>query len=276
MKKRGLWILLLVVAGVGGYLVYTSMDKSKTDDPDDPRRDVPAIISYSIKDTSPHDTSFYTQGLVIYKGELYEGSGLLERSRLRKVDLKTGKAVREISLPPNVFGEGITILNDTLYQLTYTNELIYLYDVKDFKKLKELPLVTDTKQGWGITTDGKQLIISDGGGNLYFHAPGTLQLLRTQAVSEAGGLINNINELEYIEGYIYANQYQSPYILKIDPANGKVVGKIDFTPMINDIKARHPQVQMDVLNGIAYDAATKKIYVSGKLWPELYEIQLGQ
>jgi glutaminyl-peptide cyclotransferase len=276
MKKRGLLILLLVLAGVGGYLIYKSMNKPAENGGDDPPRDLPAIISYSVKATYPHDTGSYTQGFVIYKGYMYEGTGRENFSKLRKVDLATRKVLEEIDLDPKVFGEGITILNDTVYQLTYTSQLVYLYDVKDFRKLKEIPLVVDTKQGWGITNDGKQLIVSDGGANLYFFAPGTFQLLRTQAVSEAGSLINNINELEYINGYVYANQYQTPYILKIDPSNGKVVGKIDFTPMINDIKARHPQVQMDVINGIAYDSATKKIYVTGKLWPELYEIQLGQ
>jgi len=231
----------------------------------------PKTITYSIIDTYPHDTSSYTQGLVVYNGSMYEGTGLEGKSKLIKVDIKTGKALQQISLDNKYFGEGIVILRDTIYQLTWQNKVVFVYTLKDFKKIKEFPLNTD---GWGLTTDGKELIVSDGGSDLYFYDPPTFRLLRTQSVTEAGNLSYNLNELEYIDGYIYANQYQAPYIFKIDPANGQVVGKADLTNMWDRIKRVDPEA--DVPNGIAYDSTTKKIYITGKLWPELYEIQFGQ
>jgi glutamine cyclotransferase len=202
---------------------------------------------------------------------MYEGTGLEGRSKLMKVDIKTGKALQQISLDKSFFGEGIVILRDTVYQLTWKNKVVFVYTLKDFKKIKEYPLTTD---GWGLTTDGKELIASDGGSNLYYYEPSTFHLLRTQSVTESGSLSYNLNELEYIDGYVYANQYQAPYIFKIDPASGQIVGKADLTAMWERIKAIDPEA--DVPNGIAYDTTTKKIYITGKLWPELYEIQFAQ
>jgi glutamine cyclotransferase len=146
---------------------------------------------------------------------------------------------------------------------------VLVYTLKDFKKIKEFTINTE---GWGITTDGKNLIISDGSSNLYFYNPSSFRLLRTQGVTDAGALAYNMNELEYIEGFIYANQWQLPYIYKINPANGQVVGKINLNEAWDRIKIKDPQA--DVPNGIAYDEVTKKIYITGKLWPELYEIHL--
>ncbi len=236
-----------------------------------PHPDAPKILSYSLSNTFPHDTSFYTQGLIIYKGSLYEGTGLEGRSRLMKIDLATGKVLQQINLDEKYFGEGITIINDTLYQLTWQNKVVFMYNLKDFKKLKEFPIHTD---GWGITTDGKELIVSDGTSNLNFYEPGTFKLLRTVNITEAGGLVNNVNELEYIDGYVYANRYQTDHILKIDPVTGIVVAKIDFSNLTSQVKSKHPWV--DYFNGIAYDSSNKKIYVTGKLWPELYEVQFSQ
>ncbi|HYM94459.1 MAG TPA: glutaminyl-peptide cyclotransferase, partial [Chitinophagaceae bacterium] len=139
------------------------------------------------------------------------------------------------------------------------------------KKIKEFSINTE---GWGITTDGKELIVSDGTSNLYFYDPSTFHLLRTEEVTEAGDLSHNLNELEYINGYVYANQWQYPYILKIDPKNGEIVAKADLTDLWSRVQAKDPQA--DVPNGIAYDSATKKMYVTGKCWPELYEIQFSQ
>jgi len=228
-------------------------------------------MSDSIIATYPHDTSSYTQGLLFYKGELYEGTGLPGKSKLMKVDLKTGKALQKIDLDPQYFGEGISIINDTVYQLTWQDKLVFVYSLKDFKKIKEFPLNTE---GWGLTTDGKQLIASDGSSSLYYYDPATFKLLKTQDVTEGGSLSYNLNELEYIDGFIYANQYQAPYIFKIDPATGQIVAKADLTSMWDRIRAIDPAA--DVPNGIAYDETTKKIYITGKLWPELYEIQFGQ
>jgi glutamine cyclotransferase len=236
--------------------------------------DTPKSISYSILRTYPHDTSSFTEGLLIYNGDLFESAGEKGKSRLIKTDLQTGKVLKSIDLDSIYFGEGIAILNDTIYQLTYQEKVGFMYSIRDFKKLAEFKFSTKTEEGWGMTTDGKQIIASDGTNNLYYYEPSTFRLLRTQDVTEAGSPSFNLNELEYIDGYIYANQWQYPYIFKIDPANGQIVGKIDLSEITNRIKANYPFAEF--LNGIAYDTATKKMYVTGKRWPELYEIELSK
>jgi glutamine cyclotransferase len=193
------------------------------------------------------------------------------KSRLMKVDLKTGKALKQISLSNEFFGEGITILRDTIYQLTWQEHKVFVYTLKDFTKVKTYNLPTE---GWGITNDGTKLIVSIGNGVLNYYDPSTFTLLSKKSITEGGNDAYNLNELEYIDGYIYANQYTTPYILKIDPNSGRVVGKYDLTKEINKIKELKPDA--DVLNGIAYDETTKKIYVTGKYWPETYEIKFGQ
>ncbi len=247
----------------------TACNNQPTADDEEETSTVP-ILTHNIVGTYPHDTSSYTQGLTFWKGQFLEGTGLEKKSKLMQVDLTTGKAVRQINLPPNVFGEGITVLNDTLYQLTWQNHIVYVYSANDFKKIKEIPLNTE---GWGITNDGKNLIVTDGSSNLYFYEPSTFRLLRTQSVTEDGTPVPNLNELEYINGFIYANQYEYNYILKIDPASGQVVAKMDLTDLANRALAKNPGA--NVLNGIAYNPDTKKVYVTGKLWPELYEIQFN-
>ena len=231
----------------------------------------PQLISYSIINSYPHDTSSFTQGLVIYNGVLYEGTGEYGHSKLLQTDLTTGKIQKQIVLDDKYFGEGITILNDTVYQLTWKEKTVFAYTVHDFKKVKEFPISTE---GWGITTDGKELIVSDGGPNLSFYDPTTFRLLRKQGVMEGGSLAFNLNELEYIDGFIYANQWQAPYILKINPANGEIVAKANLQDVWNRVKAIDPFA--DVPNGIAYDPATKKIYITGKRWPELYEVEFSR
>jgi glutamine cyclotransferase len=233
--------------------------------------DAPKSIGYSILKTYQHDTSSFTQGLIIYDGALYEGTGEYGHSNLMKVDLNSGKIQKKIALDAKYFGEGITILRDTVYQLTWQEKVVFAYTLKDFKKIKEFKIDTE---GWGITTNGQELIVSDGTSNLYYYNPTTFQLLRTQSITEGGSLSYNLNELEYIDGYIYANQWQAPYILKIDPGSGTIIGKIDVTNIWTRVKAKDPVA--DVPNGIAYDTATKKIFITGKKWPELYEIELSK
>ncbi|MFT4094582.1 MAG: glutaminyl-peptide cyclotransferase [Niabella sp.] len=235
-------------------------------------------ISISVIKTYPHDTSSFTQGLVIYKGQLYEGTGGAaydavgsKYSRLLKVDLQTGKAEKAVALDTKYFGEGITVLNDTVYQLTWQEHKVFTYTLADLKKIKEFDINTE---GWGITNNGKELIVSDGSSNLYFYAPSTFRLLHTQSVTQNGDLSFNLNELEYIDGFVYANQWQQPYIFKIDPNSGQIVGRIDVSQIWDRI--RQIDRDADVPNGIAYDADSKKIYITGKKWPELYEVQLGR
>ncbi|HEY1113168.1 MAG TPA: glutaminyl-peptide cyclotransferase [Chitinophagaceae bacterium] len=229
-----------------------------------------ASLSYTVGGAFPHDTSHFTQGLAFYGDQLLEGTGNYGASKLLQLDLSTGKSTREVALPKEFFGEGITILNDTVYQLTWKENKVFAYTAKDFKKVKEFSINTE---GWGITHNGSELIVSDGSSNLYFYEPSTFRLMRTQGVTEDGSPAVNLNELEYINGHVYANQWQYNYILKIDPRSGQVVGKMDLSELHNRAKAKNPSA--DVLNGIAFNPVSKKVYVTGKDWPEIYELQFN-
>jgi len=261
--------IVLVISLVTTLVCCNGGTKPPTDDVNPPKG--PKSLTCSVIHTYPHDTSSFTEGLLFYKGALYESTGEKERSKLLKVDLKTGKPIMSIDLAKEYFGEGIVIVNDTIYQLTYQENIGFMYSM-DFKKIKEFTF--SSKEGWGMTTDGKEIIASDGTSNLYFYEPGSFRLLRTLAVTESGSLAFNLNELEYIDGYVYANQWQRPYILKIDPASGAIVAKADLTDLWNRVRAKDPMA--DVPNGIAYDSATKKMYITGKKWPEMYEIELSR
>ncbi len=236
-----------------------------------PDPNAPKSVGYSIARTYPHDTSSFTQGLILYNGNLYEGTGEYGRSHLLKVNLDNGQIEKKVKLEDRFFGEGITILNDTIYQLTWKENTVFAYTLNDFKKVKEFRIDTE---GWGITHNGQELIVSDGSSNLYYYNPSNFQLLRTQSITEGGNLSYNLNELEYINGFIYANQWLAPYIFKIDPGSGSIVGKVDLTDVWNRVKAKEPLA--DVPNGIAYDSASNKMYITGKRWPELYEIELSR
>jgi glutamine cyclotransferase len=265
-------VVLLMIALIAPF-ACNSNDGSSVNDTLVTNHEAPKIMTCSIgSKVYPHDTSSFTEGLLIYKGNMYESTGEKGRSRLIKVDLATGKALQSINLDPQYFGEGIAIVNDTIYQLTYQENVGFMYSLKDFKKLGTFKFAS--AEGWGMTTDGKQIIASDGSSNLYFYKPGTFSLEKTLPVTEAGSFVSNINELEYIDGYIYANKWQQAYILKIDPATGVVVAKADLSDIWNNVKAMDPAV--DVPNGIAYDSATKKTYITGKKWPQLYEIEFGK
>jgi glutaminyl-peptide cyclotransferase len=270
-KKITAIIAIILAVGVGIFFACKDKPKGEEENVEPP---IPSI-SYGKNKVFAHDTSFYTQGLVIYKGVLYEGTGLEGKSRLMKREMGTDKEPGKVLLNKNLdakyFGEGITILHDTLYQLTWRNHVIFMYDVKDFRLLKEIPISTE---GWGITTDGKELIVSDGSSNIIFYEPGTFKELRKLSITERGELVNNVNELEFINGSVYANRYQTSEILRIDPVTGIVTGKMNLQEISDDIRRKKPDA--DVLNGIAYDSATKKTYVTGKLWPEMYEIVIGQ
>ncbi|HTE12744.1 MAG TPA: glutaminyl-peptide cyclotransferase [Chitinophagaceae bacterium] len=245
----------------------------------------PAIIGFTVVNTYPHDTGFYTEGLEFHDGQLFESSGAGSAdsdgtkppypSAFGIVDLKTGKVDRKVTLDNAVyFGEGITILNGKIYQLTWQNHKGYIYDAKTFKKLQEF---TYPGQGWALTHDSTHLIMSDGSSNLQFIDPASItNALKAQSivgVTDNNGPVGDINELEYINGYIYANQYQTNYILKIDPSNGKVLGKLDLSSLEAEAKKKFSNAE--VLNGIAYHPETKSLYVTGKLWPTIYEIKFN-
>ncbi len=243
----------------------------------------PKNLSYNILNTFPHDTSAFTQGLQYYKGKMYESTGLPGKSSIRQVDYITGKIIQNKKLDTAIFGEGITILNDTVYQLTYQNHVVFLYKLKDLSLIKR---VNWSNEGWGMTNDGTNLIISEGSDKLYFVKPGDFKLQKVISVTDNLGPVNNLNELEYINGYIYANRYQYNYILKIDPYTGQVMARIDFTDTLKKFSkadltyltkpgstgAEHGAE----LNGIAWDSAGRKMFITGKLWPNLFEVQVNE
>jgi len=243
--------------------------------------DPPKNISYSIISVYPHDTSSYTQGLEIYDGKFYEGSGNYEKSSVRIVDIKTGKVEHKhlmgtsSSLGDNsIFGEGITIFKDKLYQLTWQSHIVYVYDVNNIDK----PIKTFnwSSEGWGLTHNATDLIISDGiTSNIYFVDPETFKIKSTLEVTDNLGPVDNINELEYIDGFIYANIYLKDYIVKIDPANGHVVGKMSLPGIIQQYAPNYKLNEGECLNGIAWDSTSKKMYITGKDWPKLFEITLN-
>jgi glutamine cyclotransferase len=231
-------------------------------------------IEYTIGDIFTHNPKLFTQGLVFYNGFMFESTGAPDHipyteTLIVKKDLKTDKDTVVISLKKSVFGEGITILNDKIYQLTYRNKNGYVYDLNSYKKVNTFTIKTD--EGWGITNDGEFLILSDGSDILSFVDPESFEYISELEVKDNGSPLKNINELEYINGYIYANIWFTNYIVKIDTKSGDVVGKIDLTDLCNKIKQYYPE--SNTLNGIAYDQQSKKVYITGKLWPHIYEIK---
>ncbi len=231
------------------------------------------VIAYTVMAEYPHDTSAYTQGLEFYNGKLYESTGDFENSSLRITDYKTGKVEKKHMMGTDkIFGEGITIFNNKIYQLTWENHMVYVYDVNNITK----PIKTFNwpYDGWGITHNATDLIISDGSAKLYFVNPDDFRLKSTIAVTENGSPVYQINELEYIDGFVFANLYQKDIIVKIDPSSGFVVGKMDFTGMKQKFFAdKIVPERTDVLNGIAYDSATKRFLVTGKRWPKMFELK---
>ncbi len=228
----------------------------------------PTNYSYKVIKTWPHSTKAYTQGLEFSDGYLYEGTGQYGESMLTKVDLKTNELVQSINLPKEVFGEGITVMNDKIYQITWKSSIGYVYDKTNLNKLYEFNYPTD---GWGLTNNGTELIMSDGSETIYFLDKEYFSELRRIEVYDEQGPILNLNELELINDLIYANIYGTNNIVAFDPETGKVIKTINLTGILKkeDIKTK-----VDVLNGIAWNAANKQLVVTGKWWPKLYHIEL--
>ena len=237
---------------------------------------VPAIpnIGYQVVKTFPHDTSLFTEGLTVHDGQLFESTGSPQelpqtRSLVGPIDTLTGKMQSKIELDKNTyFGEGIVFLKGKLFELTYKNHVCFVYDAKTFKPAGQFNF--DNNEGWSLTTDDSVLIMDDGTDKLTFIDPTTYKPIKKLQVIQNGVPRDSLNELEYIKGYIYANIWQNNTIVKIDPATGKVVGTLDLANLVFD--ARNKYSTAEVLNGIAYDKANDKIYVTGKLWPTIYEI----
>jgi glutamine cyclotransferase len=226
------------------------------------------FYTFKIIAVYPHDRNSFTQGLVYREGELYEGSGLYGRSSLRQVDLQTGEVRQILELPLQFFGEGITIWDDQIIQLTWKANTGFVYDQETFELRHQFTYPTE---GWGITYDGEKLIMSDGTATLYFWDPETLAEIGRVEVRDANGPVVRLNELEYINGEVYANVWQTNHIVRIDPTTGWVSGSIDLTGLLTAEDLTEP---VDVLNGIAYDADNDRLFVTGKLWPKLFEIEL--
>lgn len=225
--------------------------------------------SYKILNTYPHDPQAYTEGLLIENGILYEGTGQNGQSTLRKVDLTTGKVLQSVALPTEYYGEGIVSFGERMFQLTWQSHTGFVYDKATFAQLGTFSYPTE---GWGLTHDNTHLIMSDGTPTLYFIDPQTLQITGQISVTDAGSPVMKINELEYIKGEVYANIWQTDRIARIDPATGHVTTWIDLAGLL--APEERPESPDGVLNGIAYDAAQDRLYVTGKFWPKLFEIQL--
>jgi len=223
---------------------------------------------YRIVNSYPHDPTAFTQGLVFVDGTLYEGTGLRGRSTLRRVELSTGQVLQQRELPPQSFGEGVTVFHNRIIQLTWQSGLGSVYDLGSFELLREFHYPSE---GWGITHDGERLIMSDGTSVLHLLDPETYEEIGTIEVTGGNGPVPRLNELEYVDGEIFANVWLTDRIARIAPETGRVVGWVDLSGLLGEEDRREP---VDVLNGIAYDAQHARLFVTGKLWPKLFEIEL--
>jgi len=276
IMKKFYWTFIVALVLSACKDSTSSEDKNSAADTPAVSNETPAI-TYTILNALPHDKDSYTEGLLMYDGKLFESSGAPQendktRSIVGIVDPSTGNIAVKAELDRKTyFGEGITILHNKLYQLTWTNKKGFIYDLKTFKKTGEFSF--PSKEGWGMTTDGTSLIMSDGSSNLTFLDPLTFKTNRILGVTDNNGPAGNINELEYVNGAILANIYQTPYIIRIDPNTGKVLGKADFSNLVNELKIKAPDAEY--MNGIAWDSAKNKILITGKLWPNIYEVRLN-
>jgi glutamine cyclotransferase len=225
----------------------------------------PTLYTYHITHTYPHDTAAFTEGLVFDNGQLYESTGGYGTSSLRRINLENGTVQQEFLLPNQYYGEGLTVVNGSLVQLTWQNKIGFIYDKETFGLLGNFSYTTE---GWGLTYDGRSLIMSDGSSNLYFLNPTTYQRVGQVSVHDGNTPVTNINELEYVKGDVYANIWLQQKIAIINPQTGTVKGWIDLTGLYqsNDPNA--------VLNGIAYDQKTDRLFITGKDWPSLYQITI--
>ena len=228
----------------------------------------PKRFRFEVVKAYPHDPAAYTQGLLWWEGVLYESTGQYGESTLRKVDLETGKVLQKINLNPRLFGEGLALLGDKLYQLTWEAGLCFVYDRASFQRLASF---TNATEGWGLAVLGKDLVMSDGSSVLTVRNPESFDLVRRIRVTDDRGPVQYLNELEVIDGEIYANVYQTDRIVIIDPESGRVKAEVDFSGLL-PAADHHPAV--DVLNGIAWDAKGKRLFVTGKNWPRLFQVKL--
>ena len=271
MKSVSSLLLLLLLSACSGTNVPTTVQVTSTTNASAPAE--PPIYTYEIVNTYPHDTTSFTQGLVFDNGVLYESAGLnaahAGHSSLRKVEVTTGKVLKKIDVPEPYFAEGLALFEGKLFQLTWQHYKGFIYDRDSFAKLGEFQY---RGEGWGLTHDGKSLIMSDGTHQLRFLDPATFQEQRRISVFDHDGRVEELNELEYVKGEIFANIWQERegMVVRLDPKDGKILGWID----LRGLKAKQDGPEADVLNGIAYDPAQDRLYVTGKKWSKLFEIRL--
>ncbi len=227
------------------------------------------VAALRVVQTYPHDPVAFTQGLVIRDGILNESTGLLGRSTVRQVDLKTGNVVKSVAFDNQTFGEGMTVLGDEIFVVTWQSKTGYVLDRKTLGYKRTFRY---SGEGWGLTDDGKHLILSDGTAMLRFLDPKDARVVKKLPVRDGDRLVEHLNELEYIDGVIYANVWYSKRIARVSAQTGKVVGWIDASPLWQHVDLADPRE--DVLNGIAYDRDTKKLYMTGKRWPKLFEVEI--
>lgn len=232
-------------------------------------------INFKVVNTYPHDTKSFTEGFLFHDNQLYESTGSPDefpetRSLIGIVDLKTGKIDVKVELDRNTyFGEGIVFFRDRLFQLTYKNQMGFIYDSGSFSKTGSFTY--SNKEGWGLTTDGKSIIMSDGTNVITFLDPDSLKVIRSLGITFNGASALYVNELEYINGYLYANILTTNNIAKIDPLSGKIIGIIDLTSLFMEARKKYPG--SEATNGIAWDPAKDRIFVTGKFWPFIFEIK---
>lgn len=253
-----LGLLSLLVMATGILAAYQEAGRSSA-----------PVAKYRVVRVYPHDPEAFTQGLVYLDGFLYEGTGLNGRSSIRKVKLENGEVVQMQKVDSQYFGEGIAVKGDTIYELTWQSEIGFLYDRATFTRKGTFNY---KGEGWGLTHDGQRLIMSDGTAFLRFLDPGTLKELSRIQVKDGASPVGNLNELEYVKGEIFANVWQTHRIARISPKTGRVTAWLDLDGLLTPREAQ----QADVLNGIAYDAAGDRLFVTGKLWPKLFEIKIVQ
>ncbi|MBX2964625.1 MAG: glutaminyl-peptide cyclotransferase [Cyclobacteriaceae bacterium] len=266
MTKSAIEFWLNIVLSIG-LAVAISSCSSKKESATETKNNIPYIIFKIF----PHDTQAFTQGLVVANGKLIEGTGQHGTSWIAEVDIATGIQNKKVILDREYFGEGVTVLNNKVYQLTWQNKKGFIYDFKTYEKLGEFSY---NGEGWGITHDDVNLIMSDGTDKLYYLDTLSLKPVKTISVTENGRPVKNLNELEYIEGHIYANLWQTNYIVRIDPATGNVLGRLDMTKVAEAVYPGNPNA--DVLNGIAYEPKSKMVLVTGKLWPAMVAIKFSE
>lgn len=278
IMKNKIKLFLSIISGV---VVMSSCepDKPKQTIVEPPVETVPEIpeIKFTVENQYPHDITSFTEGFLFHDGKLFESTGSPDnlpqtKSLFGVVDLKTGKIDAKAELDRNIyFGEGIVFLNGKVFQLTYKNQTGFIYDAKTFKNIGKFNYTN--KEGWGLTTDGKSIIMSDGTSYITYLDPTSFAVTKVLDVAENNYVLVNINELEYIKGFIYANIWMTNTIVKIDSNTGDVVGKMDLTSIAEESKTKNSGAAE--MNGIAYDSISNKILVTGKLWPTIYEIKFS-